>query len=562
MKKILFILLMMLIVAAILHSAYTESIVTSGINASYKRLMFVFQDSLLDSVSPIKMGNDKASPLSMSTTELRLVDDNELSFRSKYAKIYSSGTDKLNIVSAADMTITVPTLSKLYLGTANNYITSDNLTIAGDLGCVAITGTGTITVPTIACATATISGSSTIGTTFGVTGITTLSDVLNSTITNCSGLTTLSRAGTALDVTNNVDIGGTIEVTGVSTLNGVVTATGGVTGDLTGNVTGDLTGDVTASTVTCVTVADSGDAGVTVDGLLMLNGNILLNGGDNFISFDADDNTILSSDTDGEVDFKINGYDDFTFSANLFTALDESAIKTNTISETTLNEGVSLESAYFESKASFYSIFAPHYVGFVDNDDETNPSSRNLSGGDDVYIGGILEVDGNTFLDGGVTTATLNLSGDNPEINPSTQDSADGKNLIIQGGDGLNNGGDLFLDGGDATTDGDVILGKNYGNVDIQTFWGESDCAITSLTGNITDVLTVQTSIFQTTTNDTVTIGGTPFEGMIKQYIAKSVASGSILIEAGYYDCLLDADGETVRYKYTTGVWYIIGKNN
>lgn len=65
--------------------------------------------------------------------------------------------------------------------------------------------------------------------------------------------------------------------------------------------------------------------------------------GQEFI-LDADGDTTITADTDDQVDFKIAGADDFQMTANTFTALSGSVIKTNTINETTAGNGVVIDS--------------------------------------------------------------------------------------------------------------------------------------------------------------------------------------------------------------------------
>jgi hypothetical protein len=58
---------------------------------------------------------------------------------------------------------------------------------------------------------------------------------------------------------------------------------------------------------------------------------------------DADADTSITADTDDQIDFKLNGADDFRMTANTFTALSGSAISTNTINETTAANGVTVD---------------------------------------------------------------------------------------------------------------------------------------------------------------------------------------------------------------------------
>ena len=88
-------------------------------------------------------------------------------------------------------------------------------------------------------------------------------------------------------------------------------------------------------------------AGVTIDGLLVKDGGLVAAGavdanGQELI-LDADADTSLHADTDDQIDVKINGADDFRFTANTLTALSGSAIATDTIAETTAASGVTVD---------------------------------------------------------------------------------------------------------------------------------------------------------------------------------------------------------------------------
>lgn len=90
-------------------------------------------------------------------------------------------------------------------------------------------------------------------------------------------------------------------------------------------------------------------AGVTVDGLLIKDGGITstgtldLNGVADALVIDADADTTISAPTDDQIDIEIAGADDFTFTANTFTALSGSSVATDTIVETTAAAGVTVD---------------------------------------------------------------------------------------------------------------------------------------------------------------------------------------------------------------------------
>src|SRR6185369_16228141 len=86
-------------------------------------------------------------------------------------------------------------------------------------------------------------------------------------------------------------------------------------------------------------------AGVdVVTALLLATGQVVdLNGEADGLVIDADADTSISSPTDDQIDFEIAGADDFTMTANTFTALSGSTIATNTIAETTAASGVTID---------------------------------------------------------------------------------------------------------------------------------------------------------------------------------------------------------------------------
>ena len=66
--------------------------------------------------------------------------------------------------------------------------------------------------------------------------------------------------------------------------------------------------------------------GITVDGVVIKDTTIDLNGTADAVILDADADTTISSPTDDQIDIEIAGADDFTFTANTFTALSGSTI--------------------------------------------------------------------------------------------------------------------------------------------------------------------------------------------------------------------------------------------
>lgn len=104
--------------------------------------------------------------------------------------------------------------------------------------------------------------------------------------------------------------------------------------------------------------------GVIVDGVILKDTTVDVNGTADAIILDADGDTTISSPTDDQIDIEINGADDFTFTANTFTALSGSSIATNTIVETTANSGVTIDSVLLKD-GSIYNTGGTMVVGFI-----------------------------------------------------------------------------------------------------------------------------------------------------------------------------------------------------
>lgn len=91
---------------------------------------------------------------------------------------------------------------------------------------------------------------------------------------------------------------------------------------------------------------------LTVDGVAVTGGALLsgsqaidLAGVADSLVLDDDGDTTISAPTDDQIDIEVAGADDFQITANTFTALSGSTIKTNTIAETTSASGVTIDGA-------------------------------------------------------------------------------------------------------------------------------------------------------------------------------------------------------------------------
>jgi hypothetical protein len=66
--------------------------------------------------------------------------------------------------------------------------------------------------------------------------------------------------------------------------------------------------------------------GIMLDGVVLLNGTVDINGVANGLILDADGDTHISAPTNNQIDIGIGGADDFTFTANTFNVLAGSTI--------------------------------------------------------------------------------------------------------------------------------------------------------------------------------------------------------------------------------------------
>jgi len=103
------------------------------------------------------------------------------------------------------------------------------------------------------------------------------------------------------------------------------------------------TGVAFTSSASGFLAADGTVEGATDQAQVFTNG-VDVNGGADTVILDADADTTISAPTDDQIDIEISGADDFTFTANTFTALSGSSIATNTIAETTAASGVTIDS--------------------------------------------------------------------------------------------------------------------------------------------------------------------------------------------------------------------------
>ena len=87
---------------------------------------------------------------------------------------------------------------------------------------------------------------------------------------------------------------------------------------------------LSGSSIATNTIAETTSAtGVTIDGVLLKDTTVDINGTADGIILDTDGDTTISSPTDDQIDIEIAGADDFTFTANTFSVLSGSTIAIN-----------------------------------------------------------------------------------------------------------------------------------------------------------------------------------------------------------------------------------------
>ena len=138
-------------------------------------------------------------------------------------------------------------------------------------------------------------------------------------------------------------------------------------------------------TVTADTINESTSAaGVTVEGVLLKDGTIDLNGVADALILDAAGAVILDGSSAGKARVKISGAYDFEIAANTLTALSGSTIATNAIAETTAASGVTIDGVLLKDGGA---VFADAAVVEVDTINEATAAAG-------VTVDGLLIKDG------------------------------------------------------------------------------------------------------------------------------------------------------------------------
>lgn len=201
-------------------------------------------------------------------------------------------------------------------------------------------------------------------------------------------------------VDSNDAVQGTWEtVTGVVSGNNITSAVRGVEGTASawgvGTVvevlwTADNVNDMVDGII--AEHAQDGTHGAVTATSLTMSGVIDANG--QKIDLDADADTSITADTDDQIDIEIAGADDFQFTANTFTALSGSTIKTDTIAETTADAGVTVDGVSLKDNAILTSGNIATSGGYLVGD-----NIGEYTAGAGVTIDGVLAKDNEVTLD-------------------------------------------------------------------------------------------------------------------------------------------------------------------
>lgn len=137
-----------------------------------------------------------------------------------------------------------------------------------------------------------------------------------------------------------------------------------------------------------------------VTALLLASGQVAdLNGEPDALVLDVDADTSISAPTDDQIDFEINGADDFRMTPNTFTALAGSVVATDTVTETTAAAGVTVDGVLLKDGGA---VFADAATIEVDTINEATSAAG-------VTADGVLLKDG--FSTGFRQPQTLTTSG-------------------------------------------------------------------------------------------------------------------------------------------------------
>ena len=311
----------------------------------------------------------------------------------------------------------------------------------------------------------------------------------------------------------------------------------------------------------------------------------------NELILDLDADTSLHSSTDDQIDIKIGGADDFTFTANTFTALAGSSIVvpdsgltlgstavTSTAAELNLLDGVSgLVQADLTKLAALDATAAE--INLIDGGTSTGTTAVADADGIITNDGGTMRLTTaatfKTYFQEGISTAYDDLTAGDAAVlittssgNITIDAAASDSDIIFKGTDGGADrvfmtidgsaGGDLFLTGGliDLKNDGSAVSQIKFycesSNAHAQTLIGaphsESANNVLTLPGTGGDARLVSTASTATLTNKTLT---SPVinTGTFGTSILPTSADGTTLGSASKeFSDLFLADASTIQF--------------
>lgn len=217
------------------------------------------------------------------------------------------------------------------------------------------------------------------------------------------------------------------------------------------------------------------DTNVTIGGDLTVSGSTSFSGGSSGAwdlnglegVLDADGDTSVTADTDDQIDLKISGSDDFQFVANILKALSGSSIETDTINETTSDNGVVIDGVTLKDGGS--SIF----TGGTNTFNITNGTASL-----DVAAGSAIDLDTGLTVNTEPVTLDQSLStSDDVQFDDITATGTlTGDYLIMQNNETVSNvtDGQIQLSGNNGSNDENIVfdLDANANEVGVSSLSG------------------------------------------------------------------------------------------
>ena len=305
---------------------------TEYLGTAYPRLLVLRDDATLTGLNAttpegVYDGEYTAAPFSLSQEEILINDGLQLQFRDGNMFIHSDAATTLLIDGNTDLKLTGTAITMSGVVSTGNFISTGggtsaineipiggttpaagSFTTLGATGILDVAGATTLASLTTKGAVV-IDGGSFIFNEDGADydarfeGDTSVNLLFLDAGLDRIGMNTATPSAT-------LDIVGTLEVSSTSAFTGAITATGGVVGDITGNIAGNVTSSGT-SAFTTTTVSGTS----TLSGFLIMASDIQVNSG-NRLSFDADNDSGIESNTDDILDILIGASKTYSIDAS------------------------------------------------------------------------------------------------------------------------------------------------------------------------------------------------------------------------------------------------------